>query len=150
MLFFITIITIFCSVYAYNPACSSCKNFIPYNVGDQHLGLCKMFKNISYNKGVEKVIYNYAIHCRNDENLCGNSGYLYEAAGDYDQNFIKQQEIDLNELNNRCCGEVNEKDEIEQLERDFFEIFQKIKNHNKKKVYKTTKDLYKLFKRAKP
>jgi hypothetical protein len=147
MLFFITIITIFSGVYAYNPSCSSCKNFIPYYLGNQDLGLCKMFKNISYNKGVEKIMNNYATHCRNDENLCGNSGYLYEPIADYDKNFLKQQEIDFNELNNRCCGEVNEKDEIDQLEKDFFEIYQKIKNHNKKKIYKTTKDLYKLFKR---
>jgi hypothetical protein len=53
------------------------------------------------------------------------------------------------ELNNRCCGEVNEADEIEQLEKDFFEIFQRIKRHNKKVVYTAGKDLYKLFKRNK-
>jgi hypothetical protein len=69
MLFFITFITLLSCVYAYNPSCSSCKHFIPYYSGEQDFGLCKMFKNISYNKGVEKIIHNYATHCRNDENL---------------------------------------------------------------------------------
>jgi hypothetical protein len=135
-------------VYAYNPTCISCKNFIPYYSGNQEFGLCKMFKNIVYTKGQEKIIHNYAIHCRNDENLCGKSGYLYEAMVDEDMSFIKQQENEFNELNNRCCGEVNETDEIEELEKEFFEIYQKIKNHNKKRIYKTTTDLYKLFKRT--
>ena len=56
---------------------------------------------------------------------------------------------EFNEINNRCCGEVNESDEIEQLEKDFFDILQRIKKHNKKKIYNTSKDLYNLFKRNK-
>ena len=61
----------------------------------------------------------------------------------------KQLADDWENLTNRCCGEVNETDEIEQLERDFFFILQKIKKHNKKRIYNTTKDLYKLFRRSK-
>ena len=69
---------------------------------------------------------NYAYHCRNNENLCGKVGFLYEAK-EYDdkyptQNFTpseKQHTLNtLHELNNRCCGEVNETDEIEQLEKE--------------------------------
>jgi hypothetical protein len=56
-----------------------------------------------------------------------------------------------------CCGikiirdiEAEEKiDETEELEREIFDMLQKIKSHNKKKIYDTTKDLYKLFKRDK-
>jgi hypothetical protein len=40
-------------------------------------------------------------------------------------------------------------DETEELEREIFDMLQKIKRHNKKKIYNTTKDLYKLFKRDK-
>ena len=61
--------------------------------------------------------------------------------------YIEDISDEYEELKNRCCGEVNETEEIEQLERDFFEVFQKIKKHNKQRIYKTTKDLYKLFKR---
>jgi hypothetical protein len=30
------------------------------------------------NKKSEKIIYNFAEHCREDENLCGKDGSLYE------------------------------------------------------------------------
>jgi hypothetical protein len=130
MLFFITIIITFSSIVAYNPSCISYKHFIPYYLGNQDFSLCKMFKNISYNKGIKKIMHNYAIHYENDANLHGKSCYLHDV--DYNNKIIKQLELDFNELNNRCCGEVNEKDEIEQLEKDFLEIFQEIKNCNNK------------------
>ena len=61
--------------------------------------------------------------------------------------FIKNNFLDdYNQLNNRCCGEVNETDEIEQLEKEFFEVFQRIKKYNKKRVINSANDLYKLFK----
>ena len=98
--------------------------------------------------------------------MCGKSGFLFEEINskninnnedikinsdnfEKENNSLKENEIIewFDELNNRCCGEVNEQYEIEQLERDFLELFQKIKRFNTKRVYKTTKDLYKLFKR---
>ena len=139
--FLYTYILFVTSVTAFDPCCSSCKFFIPNKTGNIDLGLCKMFPNTSYlDKNL--TIPNFATHCRNDENLCGKSGFIYESKNNMDTEIIREYD----ELNNRCCGEVNEKDEIDQLEKEFFEIFQKIKNHNKKRVYKTTKDLYKLFK----
>jgi hypothetical protein len=146
------------NVHSYDPVrlCSNCKYFIPHNRNIEELGLCKMFQNISYDKKTEAEIKipNYAFHNRNNENLCGKAGFLYESKeldtpnseinDNNDKNIISNK---LNELNNRCCGEVNETDEIEQLEREFFEVFQKIKKHNKKQIYRTTKDLYKLFKK---
>jgi hypothetical protein len=114
-------------------------------------------------KGKEKNIYDYAIYCRNNENMCGKSGFLYENINiNDDENLIKntnnsdemsdnslheKQLSDMyEELNNRCCGEVNEQYEIEQLEREFFDLFQKIKRYNTKRIYKTTREIYKLFK----
>lgn len=130
---------------AFDLYCKNCKNYIE-NKQNQDLSCCRMFKNISYEKGNEKVTYDYAVHCRNDENLCGKNAFLY------DENILKEEEVILEdryeELNNRCCGEVNEQYELEQLERDFFELFQKMKRYNTKKIFKTTKDLYKLFKRS--
>jgi hypothetical protein len=102
-----------------------------------------MFKNNVYYNNEIKLINNLATHCRNNENLCGKQGFLYELKQDQED---KQISYEYDELQNRCCGEVNETDEIEQLEREFFEVFQKIKKHNKKRIYKTTTDLYKLFK----
>lgn len=154
MLFFITLFTVMYYISGIELSCTKCKHFIPHHLGNQDLGLCEMFKNTCFYQGKESVLPNFAKHCRANENLCGKNGFLYEHINNNEnhenhENQIIDSEFNnkLNELNNRCCGEVNEKDEIEQLEKEFFEVFQKIKSHNKKRIYKTTKDLYKLFKR---
>lgn len=157
---------------AYEISCVSCKWFIPKN---NDLGLCKMFKDTYFNsKKKENIIYNFAMHCKNDENLCGKSATFYQDKNDHDKNdhdesdysiYEKNKLNDYNnysdydyyneydeydefdELKNRCCGEVNEKDELEQLDKELFDILQIIKKHNTKRIYAATKDLYKLFKR---
>ena len=142
MLPFLLLFSFISIILAFEPPCSSCKHFISNNKGNLDLGLCKMFTN----------------HCRNDEQLCGKFGFLYEPANNNNNNnnatettnsTIREEELvnEYEELKNRCCGEVNEDDELEQLERDFFEVFQKIKRHNRKRVYKTSQELYKLFKK---
>jgi hypothetical protein len=133
---------------AFEPACSTCKYFIRHNRDIEELGLCKMFTNICYDNNNNKfTMQNFAQHCRNDENLCGNQGYLYEHKDSESKKAEMELQKELIELNNRCCGEVNEKDEIEELEKDFFDIFQKIKKHNKRKIYRTSQEIFKLFKR---
>jgi hypothetical protein len=128
-------------IYSFEPSCTTCKFFIPHQ-SNPDLGLCNVFKE----KSIDDInlIKNFATHCRKDENLCGKSGFLYE----------KKDEVLLDEkkemIENLCCGEVNEKydiDELEKLEKDIVEIYQRIRLHNTKKIYKTTRDLYKLFKK---
>jgi uncharacterized Fe-S cluster-containing MiaB family protein len=54
---------------------------------------------------------------------------------DKDRIFVEK----LEELKNICCGEVNEKQDIEnleKLERECFEMYQKMIKHNKKNTYK--------------
>ena len=153
MLSYLLLLSFINIIFAYERSCVSCKWFIhiPNNKENNDLGLCKMFKNTYNAKGKEVTVHNFATHCRNDERMCGKSGFLYEAKDeatvDVSETEIMNDYNELNELNNRCCGEVNEKDDIEELERDFFEIFQRIKKFNKKRIYNTSKDLYKLFKR---
>jgi hypothetical protein len=143
---------------AFDPPCSSCKFYIPNKKEQLELGLCKMFTtNVSPKSDRIEPLPNFAIHCRNNENLCGKSGFLYEKAESDNKNskieldpesgFDREIINEYEDLKNRCCGEVNEEDELEQLERDFFEVFQKIKKHNRKRLYKTSQDLYKLFKK---
>jgi hypothetical protein len=142
---------------AFDPPCSSCKFYIPNKKEHFELGLCKMFTtNVSPKSDRIQPLPNFAIHCRNNENLCGKSGFLYEKAeSDIDNSKIGNEDAvvdpqlinEIEDLKNRCCGEVNESDELDQLEREFFEIFQKIKKHNKKRIYKTSQELYKLFKK---
>ena len=127
MLFFITIIallkfTLSFELMSSSPPCYLCKHFIPNVKTFDDLGLCRMFKEVSTHKGKQYTLPNYAVHCRENENLCGKVGYLFEP---------------------------KETDETEELEREIFDMLQKIKRHNKKKIYNTTKDLYKLFKQDK-
>ena len=160
MLFFITIFAFVYCIFAFEPSCASCKHFIPNVKLFNDLGLCRMFKNEYYNKGASVMLPNYAVHCRENENLCGKEGVLYEPI-DTDVDKHVQDEIyeieeqafknkilfDIDELNNKCCGEINEKEEIEELEKEFGDILEQIKKHNTKNNYKTQIDLFKLFKR---
>lgn len=155
MLSYLLLLSFLNIVFTYDiPTCVSCKWFIASKSGNPDLGLCRMFKE-NYNFNDNIIHYNFVNHCRNDEKLCGKNGFLYEPL---DENTTEVEakpkttpkpEIltDYDELNNRCCGEVNETDEIEQLERDFFELFQKIKKHNKKIVFNASKDLYQFFRK---
>jgi hypothetical protein len=146
MLPFLLFFSIFRIIFSFDPACTSCKHFIPNKNGISDLGQCKMFKNVIDNKnGVEVIIHDFAVHCRNNEHMCGKAGHLFEKNDD--ENFFYEKEIfeQYNELKNRCCGEVNETNEIEELEKEFFEVFQKIKKFNKKRIINSTRDIYKLF-----
>ena len=148
MLSYLLLLSLINIIFAYEPSCVSCKWFIGNKNLNADLGLCKMFKeSYSFNDNVIK--YNYAVHCRNDEKLCGKSGFLYEVKDGVSLD-VSETEImnDYDELKNRCCGEVNEKDEIEQLEKEFFEIFQRIKKYNKKRIFSASKDLYKFFRKS--
>ena len=62
------------------PKCSQCKWFIkPNNICNY--GKCKAFVEklyLPYANVKEIIIYNYAEHCRKNENMCGAKGYLFE------------------------------------------------------------------------
>ena len=119
--------------YAFNPSCNSCKWFIPYK--DNDYGLCKFYKNIYPILGTNITIYEYATHCRNNESMCGEKGYMYEP-----DNSISIITPNLSnkykEHVNLCSIEVNEKSELRKFERDMFETMQKIKKHNIRNIYK--------------
>jgi len=120
-------------IYAFKPLCSSCKFYTPHKSNEQ-LGLCELFKENGLNNILLK---NFASHCRNNENLCGKSGFLYES-----KNTQKIISDIIDKLDNMCCGEVNEKFEIEEyekIERELSDILQKIKTQYKKN-YETKKD----------
>ena len=99
--------------------CINCKNFIPHkNNKLSTLGLCKVFgnkiNNTTFNKN--KIIYNFADHCRNDENLCGKDASLYES-------IDLKQPIDLfvnntNNTNNTIVKATN--DEIKKIIFDYY------------------------------
>jgi hypothetical protein len=51
-----------------------------------------------------------------------------------------------------CYGEFTDKkdlEELEEIEKEILEMFQKMRRYNTKTVYRTSKDIYKLFKKNK-
>ena len=146
MFLLLTILSFIRFLYAFEPACTTCKFFIPHKSSPE-LGLCNVFKEKIVNNVF--MLKNFADHCRNNEDLCGKSGFLYESKDilSNDTNLLSEKkEI----ISNLCCGELNERKDIEELERlemEFVDIYQKMRSHNTKRIFKTTKDLYKLLKK---
>ena len=56
------------------PLCSNCKWMIPNKSGS----LCGIYKTKYDLLGAKVIVHEYAEHCRKNEWLCGNDGYLYE------------------------------------------------------------------------
>lgn len=130
------------------PSCSSCKWFIPHKQGSNNYGLCKMFKNkyrYEYNNK-ENVVYEFANHCRNNENMCGQNGFLFEPIYNHElfesleeskYEFFENEEYkticdlldEYDYINNSSCGEVNETDELENIERDLMNILKRLKKY---------------------
>ena len=111
--------------YSLEPSCSSCKFFLPNSINPD-LGLCTMFQEKIYdNNKNEYIVNNLAIYCRGNEKLCGKNGYLYKSI-DRDlkisENSIQKLEI--------------EKLELKKLDKELISIFQKMKKHNTKRIYK--------------
>lgn len=139
------LIVLLTSVYSLKPSCSTCKFFIPNN-DKPELGLCNMFQDKVYNKENNILVNNLAIHCRRDEKLCGESGFLYESDKTAQSEHMENYEY----IKNVCSGEFVEDDDLtklEQLEIDMVSVFQKMRRHNKKIIYNNAKNMYKLIKK---
>lgn len=61
-----------------SPKCENCKWFLSDIKNDKNLGFCKIFANKISINNQDKLVYNYADHCRDNEFLCGTSGWLFE------------------------------------------------------------------------
>lgn len=130
MLLVYIFVLLFTLINGFEPSCLTCKHFIP-NKANPEYGLCNMFQDVVYNRDEKNYVKNFAVHCRNNESQCGKSGFLYEP------------------INNcKVCSD-NDLKELEQLEKDFVDVFQKMRRHNTKMIYRTPRELYKLFKKPK-
>jgi len=161
MISFFFILNLVNCIYAYNintPSCNSCKHFLPNIKGNNfdnfdNYGLCKVFKNHYNCNGHKVTIYDFAMHCRNNENQCGQKGYLYEhisEKNDIDSENtgeeIKKLINQYNDINNDLSGEINEKYEIEEMEKELLSIFQKLRKFNRKQLEKFGKSFYQTYK----
>lgn len=135
------------TVYSFTPSCSTCKFFIPNN-DKPDLGLCNMFQDKLYNKDNDVLVNNLAVHCRRDENLCGESGFLYDSNKTNQNEEVKEHMENYEYIKSVCSGEFVEEDDLtklEQLETDMVVAFQKMRRHNKKIIYKNVKNIYKFL-----
>jgi predicted RNase H-like nuclease (RuvC/YqgF family) len=145
LLFFIHLTT---KLYAFKPLCSQCKFFIPHKNENPEYGFCKMFTNYHYTKEETIVMNDYARHCRKNDQQCGPNGYLFEPKNTEitmkKYIFNKKTEINneiselqdkLKDLEEEICGEVNEKRDVERIDKERNILFKKIDNLKSKKYY---------------
>ena len=113
----------------YIPSCTTCKWFIP-NINEDY-GKCKIFgektqvhKKKVYpfkykNQGKEEfilTIYNYAKHCRENENQCGKYAYFYEKNNLMDMDLVTK--MDYLKMNNQDLYEYTKF--IQNNKKDYF------------------------------
>lgn len=153
---FALVIALICIVQNYSfcmntiqyKSCDTCKWFSP-NEHRIEYGLCTLFKEKMYVADQQRLISNFAKHCRNNENLCGKEGRLHESTT-LDSNikhFEKKYDQLIDKYNdsvNIGHGEVTEKtdldelnnldEEIEQFTKEGLELLFKVKKFNKRKI----------------
>jgi len=142
ILFYIVCVKFILS-YNLHPPCNICRWFIPNTDFPEmvNYGFCKMFKENYISNGKKTTIYNFAKHCRNNQSMCGKEGFLFDKiTNDYDTEK-EQQEIsnlldEYEEISNRLSGEVNEQNEIEEIEMEFYNLFQRVKSVIERKIEK--------------
>ena len=103
------------------PSCTTCKWYIPHiNLNpfcEDEMGLCRFFKNKYNYNNIEVNIYEYAKHCRDNESLCGPSGYLYDPRYNYDANKSNKSKVNTMHSYN----EKNTIDENQYVEQKYVE-----------------------------
>lgn len=121
-----------------SPNCRDCKWFAPNKNAKEEYGLCKLFNNKITCGKTEVTIYNYAVHCRINPNLCGMFGNCFDEKDSQEkidpdiselkilQKKIKQLESDLN-------GEVFEKLDIQNFEEELEDLQNKLNRYKLKK-----------------
>jgi hypothetical protein len=132
------------------PNCKDCKWFV-HNKGQLYQpGQCSLFSNkiIEYGNA-EIVIHRYAIQCRLNSYLCGMDGTHFtpvsssqsniniskksEKKSDSDLKELQKINDDIQELENNFNGEVCEKDEIRNLEKEIAVLRNKLEQYKKLK-----------------
>lgn len=124
---YIILLSLFKAFFCLENSCKNCKFYIPTAMrNNPNLGLCKIFKETPYlDKNI--VIHNFAVHCRNDESLCGKDGIFYEPTVNYVDGIIDDKTTN------------DDDDEVKQIKKELLEVLVKMKKYNTKKIYKIFK-----------
>jgi hypothetical protein len=140
------ILSLFGLVCSFTPECSKCKHFIPNN-NSPVFGLCNMFQDTIYINNEKTLKKNLAIHCRNDESLCGKNGFLFEPIQTDD---VKHRFENYEYMKDICSHEYVEENDLQQLEsleKEMVDVFQRMRRHNKKIINKKFGYIYALLKK---
>lgn len=132
------------------PNCKDCKWFV-HNKGQLYQpGQCSLFSNkiIEYGNA-EIVIHRYAIQCRLNSYLCGMDGTHFTPSFSQSNNNVSKKsekkeenadlkelqkiQDDIQELETNFNGEVCEKDEIRNLEKEIALLRNKLAQYKKLK-----------------
>lgn len=118
-------------------SCKNCKWFTLPKGEKQEYGLCRFFTNQDTLNKDKPEFYEFADHCRKNKNLCSEEGYFFEEylpqnslnaniekEFNYDKIYIL--ETQLNELKNKVYGEVNEKNELDEIEKNIQYVREKL------------------------
>ena len=130
-------------VTSFNPSCKSCVHFISNNIKED-LGLCNLFQDAVYHNNIKTLQKNLAIHCRGEENLCGKSGFAYEKINS-DTKKVENYEY-INKLYVDDLIQESSLEELEQIEKELVDVFQKMRRHNLRTFYNIPKTFSKLLK----
>ena len=95
------------------PNCSNCKWFVN-NISNINHGKCTMFGE----KIKEKLMYNYAKHCRENEKLCGQNGHLFE-----EDEEKKEQEQSFNSFNQQSKP-ITQIDHLKETNKELYDYTQ--------------------------
>jgi hypothetical protein len=120
-----------------NLLCSNCKWFISNeNKEDLEDGFCEIFKNNDFKNNNLESRYKHVIECRKNNLLCGKNGYYFEPKTKNYQimieeeksylkelEFLKEKMIEMEEQN---CGEVNEIYDLDNWEKEYKHIKNRI------------------------
>jgi hypothetical protein len=142
----------FCVKNTQYKSCDTCKWFNLNEVRSEY-GLCTLFKEKIYIADQERLISNFAKHCRSNEHLCGKEGRMHDnkesdiTMEEKLKNFEEQYNNIMDKYNdssNTGHGEVTEKpeldtlntldDEIEKFTKEGLELLFKVKKFNKRKI----------------
>lgn len=123
--------------YGFKPSCLTCKYFVPNNNNIYESGLCNMFQDKIYNKDASFLVKNLATHCRENENQCGEPGYLHELKEN--NKAPNTLHYYYEEIKTICSKKVVKNEDLiklEKLELEMVNAFQKMRRHNKNITYR--------------
>lgn len=131
------------SISGQNPnlPCSKCKWFIKNeNKEDNEDGFCEIFKNTFFSSYDFHNKYKHVNECRKNDLLCGKNGYYFEpkvknrkdspssSITDENSNFKELQYLreKMIEMEQQNCGEVNENYDLDNWEKEYKQIKNRI------------------------